>query len=489
MNPILQALKKNIGYEEILEYVNSAFPHLKEKVMAAIGLGYSVEDVMKYLKSFDKSVFDKIARSPMSKSDRSDVEYKTKRRDRYLTQAEQADLAEENIKQDQQESVKSFGKNALLAGTAGLGGMALGRSLPTIANQVAPQLSQFALGRALPGILQQLAPGMAETPTAPIVPEQPNQPAPTTPNAPTPQINPIQVLQSSGLSQVIDNLASKGNGPNEIEGYLIKFKPEEIKKFEKQAGIQFRQALEEYVAAKPAAAPQAQTPEVSTTAPTQNMPKEQAPTQEAAKHVEANKKEVGSNVQLPNGLVGRVESVKNGIAKINVNGMIKHRKLDEVEQSSVGEKDLADLHSDLIQGIEKKTGQEVSKMVNLAGYDPKKNSLVFMPHLGEIYVYDDISKEDADELTSLLTKRKTTGENFIGSWTAGTESPIGAPLSKLIKKIQGERGGKGSEYSYKFQKIYDIYEPAKQASKEKHKAAQEKRKNEKEAGKKRKKRA
>lgn len=167
--------------------------------------------------------------------------------------------------------------------------------------------------------------------------------------------------------------------------------------------------------------------------------------------------------------VGEIKEIRNGKAIVEVDGKKHQVNEEELISSPLPEKDLADLYDDLIGGIEKTTGQEVSKNVEWAGYDPKVNELIYKPHGSDkVYVYDDISPEDAQQLTSLLTQRKTTGENFVGPWTKGTTSPIGAAMHKLIQKIQGERGGKGNEYRNRFDTIYDAFEPAKLAKKKKH---------------------
>jgi len=107
--------------------------------------------------------------------------------------------------------------------------------------------------------------------------------------------------------------------------------------------------------------------------------------------------------------------------------------------------------------------------VEWAGYDPNTNELAYKPHGSDkMWSYDDIPPEDVEVLTSLLTQRKSTGENFIGAWQAGTESPIGAAMYQLIKKLQAARGGKGNEYKNKYETIYDALEPAKKAAKERH---------------------
>lgn len=173
-------------------------------------------------------------------------------------------------------------------------------------------------------------------------------------------------------------------------------------------------------------------------------------------------------VASPHG-VGEVREIRNGQAIVEVDGKLHKVKEEELIQSPLPEKDLADLFDDLVSGIEKKTGKQVSRNVEWAGYDPKTNELIYKPHSGDKgYTFDDISKEDKDLLTSFLTQRKSTGKNFIGAWEAGTESPIGAAMYQLIRKLQQERGGKGNEYRNRFETIYDALEPAKLASKEKH---------------------
>ena len=140
-------------------------------------------------------------------------------------------------------------------------------------------------------------------------------------------------------------------------------------------------------------------------------------------------------------------------------------KAEDLAQSPLLEKDLAELHNDLISGIEKETGEETSRNVHWAAYDPETNSLLYVPYLGSGYLYDEIPEEDVKLLTNFLSTRKTTGKNFIGAWGAGTKSPIGAAMSALIKRLQSERGGKGKEYSRKFQTVYNAYEPAQKAAK------------------------
>src|SRR5580692_1191011 len=182
---------------------------------------------------------------------------------------------------------------------------------------------------------------------------------------------------------------------------------------------------------------------------------------------QANPIKKNSIIASPNGM-GEVKEMRNGQALIDIDGKLHKAKEEELIQSPLPEKDLAELYNDLIGGIEKESGQQVSRNVYWSGYDPKTNELAYVPHDGALYIYDDISPEDGKELTNLLSQRKSTGQNYIGAWTKGTQSPIGAAMYKLIQKLQSERGGKGKEYSGKFEKLYDALELAKHAAKKKH---------------------
>ena len=173
-------------------------------------------------------------------------------------------------------------------------------------------------------------------------------------------------------------------------------------------------------------------------------------------------------VSSPNG-VGSVKEIRNGQAIIDVDGKLHKVKEEELETSPLPEKELSELFDDLVSGIEKETGEDVSRMVQWAGYNPETNTLQFLPHTGKLYKYGNISPEDAALLTDILSVRKTSGSNFIGAWKKDSKSPIGAALSKLIRKLQSERGGKGNEYEETHEPIYSAYEPAINAKKKKKK--------------------
>ncbi|HLT41792.1 MAG TPA: hypothetical protein VKZ95_03730 [Sphingobacteriaceae bacterium] len=168
----------------------------------------------------------------------------------------------------------------------------------------------------------------------------------------------------------------------------------------------------------------------------------------------------GVDVVAPNGIIGKIKSLSGNNILIETDGMIQKFKANQVYTPPIPVKELDELYTDLISGIEKKTGQQVSRSVNFAGFDPKNNALAFQPNSGGLYIYENIDEKRKNKLTELL-KRKTSGESFIGAWEEGTDSPIGSQMSALIKEIQKERGGKENEYSFKFDTVYDAIEPAK----------------------------
>lgn len=179
-------------------------------------------------------------------------------------------------------------------------------------------------------------------------------------------------------------------------------------------------------------------------------------------------------VSTPKGM-GTVISSNEKKSLVEIDGKKHQVDTNKIIESPLQEKDLADLFDDVIRGIEKETGTQVSRNVDWSGYDPNTNELAYKPHGSDkLYVYEDIPPEDVEILTGLLTQRKTTGSNFIGAWEAGTTSPIGAAMYQLIRKLQAERGGKGNEYRNRYETIYDALEPAKLAAKRKH--AEEKKK-------------
>jgi hypothetical protein len=427
MTALLTALRAGLSAEKILAYLSRKAPELAPKIARALASGTTSDQVVKFFAK-DKN-FDRLKNS-MQK------DYSMENNANPLVQA--ANVRQKNLAPDMASSLQSGTKQAI-QGAAGLGaGMALNHALPNL------------LKGSIPEKIGKIQETSSPTPPLPNVKPEGSKP-PVSPNIAQP-VNPVQpevksinseeILNTRGVKDQVDALIASKNGPEEVSAFFEKFKPKDKKAIEKESGMPFDKVIEDYFAKRP---------------------KESEIIPEVQPKIEKS-----SIVASPQG-VGEVKSIRNGKALVEVDGKTHQVNEDELIQSPLPEKDLADLYDDVISGIEKNTGQQVSRNVDWSGYDPNTNELAYKPHGSDkLYIYDDISPEDVKELTNLLTQRKSTGQNFIGAWEAGTTSPIGAAMYQLIKKLQSERGGKGNEYKNKYETIYDALEPAKKAAKEKH---------------------
>lgn len=494
MSGLLAALGSGISASKILDYLIKKAPQLSPKISQALSAGFSAEKIIEFF-SRDKE-FEKL-------KDYMQREYSLENNANPLVQAE--NIRGKNLAEDL--------------------GTQLQNKVPGIVGTAAVAGGAYALSRAIPMGIQALGalnPQTASTQTLPQTPSIPQTPVP--PSAPQAQQVP-NIQQPVNLKQVLDKypgFVSKieelrkgssnnpaGNDAVSIAAYFQSVHPKETKILEKEAGMPIEEIVERYflnnsnpvngtpqeqqstsqemVALPGETASQVQrrlklnypdavrlvekasTPTLNQENKTENV---EIPQIEEKK---SPKIEKSSTVISPNG-VGQVKEIRNGKALIEVDG--KKHQVDEEDliASPIPEKELADLYDEMIQGIEKETGQEVSRNVEWAGYDPVNNALGYRPHGAGMYVYEDISPEDKELLTSMLVQRKSTGRNFIGAWKKGTDSPIGAAMHQLLQRLQKERGGKGNEYKYKFQTAYDAIEPARSAAQKREQDAKRKKK-------------
>jgi hypothetical protein len=439
MNPVFSSLEEGYSPEEILGFLSKKIPQIVPSISKAKRSGYTVNQILGFL----SKNFETESRRGMNESQIHAV----------------------NQRADS-ERVK-YGLNlAATAAALPIAGIAarsaLQRALPSSLTHPAQSIAH-----ALPGANNSTNLGAnnpsqsALGPTSQINPAQ-NQQSPLASQSPIesgniaqsqqqlqPEVKTIDVsslLEKSGLKKHVDELSQKVKDPKAIAGILYNKFPKEMKAFQQESGQNMEDAIGDYLSQNSVGGGMKPNEEMK--------PIEQQPA----------KIEKSSIVGSPNG-IGEVKAIRNGKALIEIEGKKHEVNEDELIQSPLPEKDLADLYNDLVSGIEKESSQQVSRNVYWAGYDPNTNELAYLPHDGGLYVYDNISPEDAKELTGILNQRKSTGQNYIGVWEKGSSSPIGAAMYQMIKKLQGERGGKGNEYKNKFQKVYDALELAKTAAK------------------------
>lgn len=449
----LGSLAAGYTVEQVLNYLSKNFPELGPRIKEAVKSGKKPKDILEYLGKFDRKQLSRL------KSDKKPFEPFPESSNPYI-QGKEATKEYDPIPQ----SLKQAGKAGLVAAA----GTSVAPKLGQMASQYIPQASK-ALQNALPkNILQpqllkeQLQGLTNESQTMPLpdqnqinTSQQPlvNKVAASIPepsNIQQPEVisNPKEYLEKKGVLQTVNESLKRGNNPEQVAAELgikrsgsAKIDPDLLKNIEEYAKTPQSEIVN---------APLKQDIE---------LPKEVNTLQKIEKN---------SLVSSPNG-IGEIKEIRNGQAIIDVDGKLHKVKEEDLETSPIPEKELSELYDDLIKGIESETGEDVSRMVQWAGYNPETNTLQFLPHTGKLYKYGNISPKDAALLTDILSTRKSSGANFIGAWKAGSKSPIGAALSKLIKKLQSERGGKGNEYEETHEPIYSAYEPAIQAKKKKKK--------------------
>lgn len=502
MNNLMTLANQGYTSEEILQAIIRRFPMVRKKAIKALNAGYPAEKIVGYLFGGRQEIAE-----PVTDYEKTNA----------------------NVKQNREQARNRT--MAALAVAGGLGATALEAQAANAAirpSAILPAqkniLSQPPIPKQIPAIAQQIGYQGPATQTPSIAPQgtPPSPQAVPIASIATPQSNvqPQQPLIQSkqpnvlekypNILQSVNNLAStrnvKGvNSPSDIAGFLKRFSLPEVKKIEKETAQPIEKVIQDYLSQQsknvqpesttnqlPKPTNLVEKPQEVTNAPAK-LQASQQPTKEVLpepskpekKEESAEAKPIAKKdiVASPHG-IGEVVAIQNGKALIDVDDKKHSIDEDELETSPLPEKDLSDLYDELNRGIEQETGEEISKMVDFAGYDPVKNTLAFLPYTGALYVYEDISPEDASLLRNVLNVRKTSGENFIGVWKAGSKSPIGSAMSALIKRLQSERGGKGKEYSHKFETIYKTQEPAILAKKKK-KAEEDKKKREEERRKKR----
>lgn len=479
MTAIINALSAGISPQSIIRAISNTNPHLGSQIQAALTAGMTVEKVLKFLsKGGDR--FDKLFQNQ-----------------------EQGSGLYENAQQKQHSKTGNIIKSGLaLAGTA-MGAYALSRSVPqALQGQLLPALpggppqtpgggSPLPLGQAGQFGGTTITPPPTQSPQAPLPgspPVQPNAPAGAAVQPPVTAPNPVSakvLAQQTGMAQVINNL-KKQNYPSTVISQVLNqsLKPEQ-KAILDQAGKSVEEVVAEYLGepapqAAQAPMPTEQNPTLPNEIPQDQLPQAPQPIQEEIPAppitqieeqipelpiVEESPQQESTQINkviLPDGREGTIESVKDGIAKINIDGETKHRKLDEVIQ----EKDVGQLYTELYERIPE---EYRSAMINIAAYDPNHNELLFTPYDGAQYVYSNIPKEFADKLKDAMFKAKTTGSNMYGAWAEG-EASRGAGLSQLIKELQAHYGGKGKEYVRKYEKVFDSLGLPKAQNKEKQQA-------------------
>ncbi len=173
--------------------------------------------------------------------------------------------------------------------------------------------------------------------------------------------------------------------------------------------------------------------------------------------------EQGRSIITPSGDIGTIEDSPGKTAKVNIDGKKQVYSSDDLVPVPDNHEEIGTLYQQLIEKIPE--GNK-SRVYDAIGYDPIRKALKYTYHDGKTYIIDDVPEEIAKEIADSQFLAKTSGGNFMGLYYKGNPS-IGAGMSMLISDLQKLRGGKGKEYSYKFEELYSQHRLPKQILKEK----------------------
>lgn len=505
-NSILQLLDNGLEPDQIVSYLRQASPQIAKKITKMLLGGYGTGEILKFLAS-DKETQN--LKLPKDKSyNPADIARLADIQNRMNVPKDRDKQSLDELKKFTSYGLTAAATIAPFAMQTKMGQQALGAltgmmpgqpqqpqlpvpgAAPTGPQPTPPQPMpspspmQATPGQQMQQNIQTPAPAQQVAQAAQAVPQpQPQQPPEITQEQvdATPELSPeIDYLKKKNLLPKVQTMAKAGKSKEQIVAYLKKNMPmmeqEYFRSFGQPKSIDEKlgDVVDRFV-----------TPQQATPIAKEEVAQEPITSIVEPNHIqkpEAVKK--GDTVVTPTGM-GEVKGEDSKGFLVESEGKTTRIPKEEAITSPLPKKELAQLFNDLVDGIETETGQEISRMVNIAGYNEEHNELFFKPWDGGLYIYDNIPKEDAAKLVNYM-KRKTSGGNYIGPWVEGTDSPIGAAMSDLIKKLQGERGGKGKEYKRKYDILYEALAPGKEASKQAKKEADKAAKPKKEPKKKKK---
>lgn len=470
MNPIFNALAGGYSATQIISFIESFIPKLTPKINAAKKQGYSVEKILEFLSDTMQS--------------EANSSYQTSHRIHAKNREENKKLTKDLLKQGLSLGATAIGANVLSKMVPNLGKVINAKAninsqtpsnipqspsnnppvsgakpqnssppLP-IRTQPTPQAPTPTpnVGQPGPNIGQQIG-QQAAAPVAQAI--QPNQSVPSIP-AQSPNLG--SILQQIGIKDKVDAL--RESNPPEVISKIItaQLSKDRLKEFQDQ-GIPLDKVIEGYLQSAPPVEtmkekiskgidekltrkPEVTQPEI--------IPKKDdrfkdvieegrrkyeehrsTPTEIPEKPKDRILKlERGSSVLLPDGNIGEIEDIKQGIAKIKVGDRIRNKKLEELMESP---KEAAIAALELIKSFTPEAKRSAHHALNM--YDPQTKSAQFLFHNGEGYIVDDISPEEYERLSNEIEEAKTAGENKIGAWSTGAGSR-GAAYQKIVKNLK-----------------------------------------------------
>lgn len=463
---IASAVTKGFTAKSILNHLIRQFPQYSNQINNALAMGYTADMVLKHL----------------TKGRGSNPE----NTDEFLTESEKTDKIDKDRKRKQ---AIALGTTAAAAGLglSAMGGLAQTGAGSVLSPDKTPQSSTTSP-----------SPGSPINPP-PQVPQSPGQMA--APQTPTPGPMIGQQMQQ-GVQQPIDQ-AMQETSPQQIAGAAQAIQPQQpgqnlpsvfdelIKGVDVQSlspdkvkQLQFLKTISDKLQqeGKPITDPGFKKLAEKVKNVVQGKPgtiiEETARIAGAGQQNQMSK---GSSVITPSGEIAQIEDLPGKTAKVSVDGKKQVFESDDLVPVPDNHEEIGNLYQQLIDKIPE---GDKSRVYDAIGYDPERNAIKYTYHDGKTYIIDDVPEDIAREIANSGFMAKTSGGNYMGFYYKGNPS-IGAGMSVLINDLQKQRGGKGKEYSYKFEELYSQHRLPKNILKERAEKEKQREREEKKAKKKR----
>lgn len=479
MTPFLRALYNGYSAKQILSHLSKSSPNLFSGISRATNSGYSDNEIVNHMSN------SYAAKNRIDSFSTPAEIYDIERKREVERAAQLAKISGGVLGGLLMSKMLSRGASAASSAASGVGGSA---PLPNPGTPPAPRPGPSGRGSAPP------------TPPAPsAIPGAPIQESP-------PQINPTEIFKKFKVDDYIkkvSTLSNKKGEKNTPEGIAyalksLKLSDEQKKELKSITNEPLESLVSRFLQQEDSAnqmdvdqmqnegaqdALQSQEPEVPGIEGTETQQETQLPpsiiddqvnnTQDKEQLQEENEVEIekpkkvkkkpgeGVEVRLSDGSIGKIVSIKNGIAKIDVDGEERHRKIDELEEPVIEKEKLGQMYDEMIKEI---PDDKRSSHIMWTGYAPDTKELLYIPHdNSDLYRFVNIPDKIREEIEGALGINKTSGENKYHLWEKG-KSGRGAVISQLIRKLEKENPGQ-TAHAQKVRQTYSIFEEPKASAK------------------------
>lgn len=475
MNLITSALTSGFTQKQIIDYFIRKFPQYKDKIQAAVSMGFTPNQILKFVGGGRQEV--------------------NKREIGSLTE-------HERTKQSEAQRKSNINQTAM-----GIAGTALGAyGLPAILGALNKSAnSQIQTPGPFAGPLSQTP--IRTGPAALPAPQPPqtitDQPSPMPPIGPrggagvpqpvnvskapglppanklaTPQVaqspasepvtqGPVKpesgaILDNLGIRLKIEKMRHQGHEPNTIIQAAEKMIPKELK-----GQFPVKEVVADYLS-KPPETALGKLPEgkginyKGLLEPFEDKPVRPEDYQRKPDDVKPLDK--GALVLTPNGKVSEVKAKGPTGLIVDEGGKgTKHQEADlEQEPEDV---------IDIVNNILKIPEVDRSSVVSLFTYDPEDQQMIIQFHTGESFKYYGMPPEEVKEIAEKNGTPVTEGKNVFGAWSPEDKKSLGAALiQRVINNPKYKKPKKGEPPNPNYKKLdtlYDFYEKLRKKPKRK----------------------